>query len=384
MGHGDRIRGFDGVRAIAVVLVFFAHKTDWAEFARSGHYGVWLFFVLSGFLITGQLLEARQRIETGRGSFGQELLTFWIKRALRIMPAYYFILCVTMLYYLFASKPLDGLWYYVTYTTNLYYELVAPELTSLFGHFWSLAVEEQFYVLIAPLVLCLVAKRAAGVLVALIMLALLMRLALVAVGLPEVKIYIDSFVCFGVLAQGGLIYMFRQQITNLLHGLEGFEWAVLTAFFALIGVGGCLSDMALRQTLFLLATVLAAALVAAVYVRQDSALTNLLELPWIAWLGRLSYGFYLYEPYVPADLPRKILVQCQKLFPNSLIADPSPATGVIIDVVGFLTSFLIIMVVTYMSWIAIEKPAMGLRRLILPMIARRHQAAGLVPNTSTG
>ncbi len=63
--EGARILGFDGLRAIAFTLVFLSHKITFADAGPFGHVGVWLFFVLSGFLITRILADERTRIEQG-------------------------------------------------------------------------------------------------------------------------------------------------------------------------------------------------------------------------------------------------------------------------------------------------------------------------------
>ena len=133
---------FDGLRALSILAVFIAHS----EFLRSlpgavileyGRIGVDLFFVLSGFLITGILLDSKGSSHYFRN--------FYIRRALRIWPLYYLILLII---YLLTSQFLpqmkDGnVWLYFTvYIQNLFLNLKIPyglEPT------WSLAVEEQFY-----------------------------------------------------------------------------------------------------------------------------------------------------------------------------------------------------------------------------------------------
>lgn len=144
---------------------------------RFGWMGVDLFFVLSGYLIAGQLLRA---IRAGEADYGR----FMARRLFRTVPAY---LCVVAIYFAIPQvrerEQIQPLWQFLTFTQN--FGLVLPKA---FSHAWSLCVEEHFY-LLAPLVLALVARRprawsAGWIIVALIAAGMLVRavlwLALVA------------------------------------------------------------------------------------------------------------------------------------------------------------------------------------------------------------
>lgn len=128
----------DGLRAVSIVLVLFAHSGDATWDALHGSLGVALFFIISGFLITTLLLREEDR--TG----GVSLKAFWIRRVFRIAPLYLLALAV----FTFARLGLglgegeddyaSRLIYFLTFTNEL-----APDGT--FGHSWSLGVEEKFY-----------------------------------------------------------------------------------------------------------------------------------------------------------------------------------------------------------------------------------------------
>jgi len=90
----QRIRGFDGLRALAFLMVFVSHKMPTVRTDAVGTAGVWLFFVLSGFLITRILARFRERIETGSESVSGGLSAFYLSRTARIMPVYYAFLAV--------------------------------------------------------------------------------------------------------------------------------------------------------------------------------------------------------------------------------------------------------------------------------------------------
>jgi peptidoglycan/LPS O-acetylase OafA/YrhL len=164
------VPGLDGIRALAVVAVILYHLGyGWA---KGGYLGVDLFFVLSGFLITSLLLEERH--ETGR----IQLLEFWRRRARRLLPALYVMVAVAVLYpliitelgrgYAVAGIDIDQLrgmafaslfyyanWFVITSGHSYFAALSAP---SPLAHTWSLAIEEQFYLLWPLVTLFLAAK----------------------------------------------------------------------------------------------------------------------------------------------------------------------------------------------------------------------------------
>ena len=162
------IRGLDGLRGIAIILVMLFHFRlyDFGEIGVSvGWVGVQLFFVLSGFLITRILLADRKH------SLSAYLKKFYWRRSLRIFPLYYAYLLVLSLAFVFVEFPPElgekAPWLY-TYTYN--YTRLSPEWTHsiFFTHLWSLSVEEQFY-LVWPLFLFLARGRSLKVALLVIM-----------------------------------------------------------------------------------------------------------------------------------------------------------------------------------------------------------------------
>lgn len=146
----EQYGGLNFLRAIAISLVFIFHYQggdfyEWMDAVKDfGWTGVDLFFVLSGFLIAKQLFaEANTNNKIS-------IRNFYIKRAFRILPAYFFILLVYFLVPIFREKPtLSPLYRYLTFTQNLG---LNPRINSAFTHCWSLCIEEQFYILF-PLLL---------------------------------------------------------------------------------------------------------------------------------------------------------------------------------------------------------------------------------------
>lgn len=136
----------DGLRALAIGFVLVEHfAPSVGHRVTAGYFGVDLFFVISGFLVTNILLRSR-------GSFLSAYGKFVARRTLRIFPLYYLVLGILLLT---GHQPArDQILYLATYTYN--YAWIALALpTGYLTHFWSLALEEQFYLIWPPIVLCL-------------------------------------------------------------------------------------------------------------------------------------------------------------------------------------------------------------------------------------
>jgi peptidoglycan/LPS O-acetylase OafA/YrhL len=190
-----RIPALDGLRGIAILLVLLrhavfgvssvqgieAHSTITSALLAAGQLtwsGVDLFFVLSGFLIGGILLDARQS--------PRYFPTFYIRRAYRILPLYFLVITLSLLPRLFRtfahSTPLIPWWSYLTFTQNFWMAALGDFGPSGIGITWSLAIEEQFYVTI-PLLIRKIRTR-----------VLLVTLLAVIVGAPLLRLLLHAWV----------------------------------------------------------------------------------------------------------------------------------------------------------------------------------------------
>ena len=156
----DRIPSLDGLRAISIAMVLLAHLAGTRGFPMSaasgrmlglGELGVHVFFVISGFLITGLLMD--ELALSGRISLSR----FYLRRTLRIFPAYYTYLAIVFLAAVAGWVQLapHDLIHGLSYTSNYY-----PSRSWFMGHTWSLSVEEQFYLLWPALVVLAGPRRA--------------------------------------------------------------------------------------------------------------------------------------------------------------------------------------------------------------------------------
>ncbi|QUD88058.1 acyltransferase family protein [Phenylobacterium montanum] len=336
-----RIKGFDGIRAIAVFGVFLMHKTALGERYELGAYGVWLFFLLSGFLITSQLVAARERVEEGGESCWSELGGFWWRRSFRILPPYYALLIVLAGLYALWRRPVPALSWHFLYATNWYAEFHPQVDLGTWQHFWSLAIEEQFYLVFAPLLILTPRRWAPWWCGGLIAAGVLRRIWMVEAGWPPFSIYVDSLVNMASLAVGGLGGLIVRR-----HALRGewIGWAALAGFLVLPFCLGALGWSNSISPLLALAFGLIAIL--ALHGNQAGPLANLLSWPPIAYFGRISYGFYLYESYPPSQLA----------------AGLAHHGGVASEVEGALFAFFASLAISVASYELLEMPIQRLGR----------------------
>ncbi|SHG99448.1 acyltransferase [Massilia sp. CF038] len=154
--HSERNHGLDTLRALAIVLVvlhhyvlFVAARDTFGWVGRIGWIGVDLFFALSGYLIGNQIFSAL------RSSEGLSLRRFYARRFLRTLPNYYVVLALYALWPWFrAGLEMPPLWRFLTFTLN-----INQEPGTAFSHAWSLCIEEQFYVLLPAVALCIAGLR---------------------------------------------------------------------------------------------------------------------------------------------------------------------------------------------------------------------------------
>jgi peptidoglycan/LPS O-acetylase OafA/YrhL len=151
----SRLHGLDTLRALAIVAVMLYHLAyrmpeSLAPIAALGWTGVDLFFVLSGFLIGGQLLKPYLAGEQ------PSLADFYRRRAFRILPAYFVVLALYFFLPAWREAPLTAPWWqYPSFTWNLFVDFPSHRA---FSHVWSLCVEEHFYLILPLLVLGLMRK----------------------------------------------------------------------------------------------------------------------------------------------------------------------------------------------------------------------------------
>jgi peptidoglycan/LPS O-acetylase OafA/YrhL len=226
----------DGLRFIAVALVLWDHWMPEPHTLPFGKLGVNLFFVLSGFLIARILLSSKDKNYGKEGGLGDYLKKFYIRRTLRIFPIYYFSLLV--LWLLHDPSVRGKEWWQILYASNIYISIKKTWL-GVTDHFWSLAVEEQFYIFF-PLLIFFIPRRYVvpffGILIAF---SVLLRAYFLKIDQPWYVSYVtmptalDAF-GFGALMAYSQLYhrpFFQKLFSNRLY--LGLSFGALAVIFIL-------------------------------------------------------------------------------------------------------------------------------------------------------
>ncbi len=303
--------GLDGLRALAVIAVLLYHAD--LQWIPGGFLGVEVFFVISGYLITGLLLAEWR-------SHGRiDLKSFWLRRARRLLPALYLLLGATMLYaavFLYdevASLRGDVLaalayvtnWYLI-FTEKSYFEAVGRP--SLLRHLWSLAVEEQFYVFWPILIaLGMSVWRRRWVLTAVLVGAAASTLWMAHLYQPDVdpsRVYYGTDTrAAGFLIGCALAFIWAPDTLRATARtytrrdkalVQGMGVVALVALLALFAFATEYSPF-LYYGGFALVALVTAALIAAVVHPAGGLLGAALGWGILRWIGLRSYGIYLWH-----------------------------------------------------------------------------------------
>lgn len=294
--------GLDGLRAIAVTAVFLYHsRIDWLP---GGFLGVDLFFVLSGYLITSLLLvewEARNRIDLRR---------FWLRRARRLLPALVVVVLASLvLSAIFARQDLartrsdvfSSLFYFANWhqivANRSYFNLMGNP--SLLQHTWSLAVEEQFYIvwplLLVPCLVLVGRKRMPMIVIAGIAASAALMWILYNPNDPS-RVYYGTDTRAFLLLMGILLALVWPWIVRLRQAVPLLELFGIAALVGSVLLFRQMQDF--NPTLYrggdLAAAFCFAVLVAAV-AHPKTGIGEALGVAPLRWIGERSYGIYLWH-----------------------------------------------------------------------------------------
>ena len=385
IGFGGHNPALDGLRAIAVLAVFFHHM----DVLPGGYVGVDLFLVLSGFLITGLLLAERDR--TG----GISLKAFWVRRAFRLLPAFYVFVLVGIPLVLLL-KDADDQWQFlrngvaaVLYVANIYRAIEPHDTGAWFNHTWSLSLEEQFY-LVWPLALVLLCRRPGlrqrtpEILAGVILLVLIWREVLIALGASNLRIYfgpdtrVDALLVGCLLAvwrhdalraQGGPRHADRERRIRLMERIAQFGPLALLALVAVF-LAAPKPDSPptwLAYGGYTLVAILAAVAVLAADRHRPARYYQFLSTRIMSWTGRISYSLYLWHFPVTGIANDKLVPRIGR----------GPASGLALAASVALAAG---------SYYLIERPVQRRRPAWASSGSQRRQNAagdGLVPEQST-
>jgi peptidoglycan/LPS O-acetylase OafA/YrhL len=336
----------DGVRTLAVLMVIVHHwyRGNIHFFHYGGAMGVGLFFVLSGFLITNILLVQKEAFQNG--SFEKKwaiLKTFYIRRTLRIFPIYYLYISVLLILGIGQVREIWP-WLY-GYAYNILLFLTNNWHSGYLEHLWSLAIEEQYYLIWPILILIWPSNRLWWLVFGFIFLAMGTRtfLYLQNPASQFSKFPVCQFDAFGIGTALSLLY--RRGIT--------LKWAWFGwIFFWLLSFATKWNVVHFRG-LSLIGQVIPFYFVGCGFLIYQAAMGTrgiaalFFKNRWVIYLGKVSYGLYLYHLFVP-DLVLHFNFQWG--FPIRSQA------------LNWMVYAALTLGITSFSWHFIEKPINGLKQ----------------------
>jgi peptidoglycan/LPS O-acetylase OafA/YrhL len=363
----NHVLALDGLRGLAILLVLY-HHLFWSNpnsgnrifdflnaIRASAFVGVNLFFALSGFLITGILLDT----VTSPNFFK----TFYARRTLRIFPLYYGVLLSLLL----LTRPLHFVWngwqyFFLTYTANLVLWTRGPLMLHgiSIDHFWSLQVEEQFY-LVWPLILYRVRSLRSLIHLSLIacVTVLLIRIVLVAGHSYQHNIYLPyspTFSCvdnllFGCCLCALLRTSLRQQVLDSAPRLFALCALVLTGA-AMLNHGLDWKTSIFIPTLGFSLIGIASASLIAMSLQPGSRTKQLFNHPILRFFGKYSYGLYVFHYPIHCVLTRPVRVFIDAHFHMKVV-------GVIAAAIVVFIASTLVAVLSYQFY---ESPFLKLKK----------------------
>lgn len=310
----------------------------------AGAFGLDLFFTLSSFLITDLLM--REWVESGRIG----LRNFYIRRALRIWPLYFVFLIITVLIvphilpqdrfgtiYLVSFALFSGNWACVV--SGIPFSVASP--------LWSISVEEQFYIVWPLLLMVFGFNRVRQVALVLIGIAFLTRFALALYGATDAAVWCNTLVRLDTIALGAILAFTLRgrapQVGNIIRlvlcGIAVLLWLVIARYLTQDGLASLATYplSAFASLILLVAT-----------LRKDAGLLNYPPFSWLVYLGKISYGLYVFHLLA--------LVMMSKLISIPIIDIPLNFER------RFVLSFVLTVILAALSYRFLEQPFLRLKR----------------------
>ena len=358
----SHIPGLDGLRGLAIVLVLLYHCFFplWKVGANAGWVGVDLFFVLSGFLITGILLDS-----LGKKNY---FSTFYLRRSLRIFPLYYFFLICFFLISPFVINPEELKPYQFYFDNQLWYWLYIPNWLITFDnhwppvpkplldHFWSLAIEEQFYLFWPLMVFFFKRRTLIYICLFFILQSMVIRNLFEYSGKDYSSSYVFTFARLDAISIGALVaLLIRGERGKLL--LANSSRPIFVISFLILFILTLLShNFSLKNEYFIrigytiIGIFFGSFLV--LVLSEGSILGKICNTGFLKFFGKYSYGIYVYHWLISPLINDYFAYQVMRFTTISpwLIA-------------SFLSVFLIILI-SILSFHLFEKQNLKLKRFV--------------------
>jgi peptidoglycan/LPS O-acetylase OafA/YrhL len=339
------IKGLNGLRSIAVICVIIEHwfpKNHILKTFPLGSIGVDIFFVLSGFLISRILFHKKEAIGNTFSDKINALKSFVFRRTLRIFPIYYLLLL--FLYFTNGTEIKQGFIYYITYTTN-YFFYNTQSWHGMMAHLWSLAVEEQFY-LIWPIVLFFILKKnMIKLFIAIILISSLYAL------FNNFWANILTISCVNAFAFGGVfayVEIYKPRFEKNFKKIIKYSFMPLLILFVFQYI---YINFITFPSRVLVSIITLNIIRICIENNNKNILFIFLSSKIMNFIGMISYGIYLYHnPF--ASYWRRFF---------RIFKIDSPFSNITINYYELFFQFILLLLISYLSWILVERPILKLK-----------------------
>ncbi len=339
----------DTLRAFAVFCVLISHWMPEHHRIRIlpyGYLGVTLFFVLSGFLISQILLRSRDIAEEKNQNKFHSVKQFYIRRTLRIFPIYYITLAVMYIFNISGVR--DIILWFVFYASNIYFFSI-HSYAGYLSHFWTLAVEEQFYIIWPFVMLFIPRKYLLRAITGIILLGPLFRTTMYIINIQNPGFYSfaealtpSNIDCFGV---GAMLAYFTVNNIRINRARIG-SIKIFIFFYILIFTCLIFFSAGLVRIFFLNFNV--SVLFLLLIYKASRGFTGFLKIIFenkiLMYLGKISYGMYLFHKFIPPLYELSGLPPVNNLYLRMLLQT------------------LLLIFMASLSWFIIEKPINSLKK----------------------
>jgi len=355
----------NGIRFLAVFLVLIDHWFALTLPIPLGHLGVVIFFVLSGFLITRILFENADEVRANKATYWNKIKNFVIRRSLRIFPIYFLVVIIGVFFSLADSRDF-GPWLF-THSSN-WYIIFHKKWLGVFDHFWSLAVEEQYYLIFPYFILFLNPKKYPFLLMGMLLIGFLSRFFFFIENdlIFREKYWYVNYVnpfsaidCFGI---GGALAYFYHYKSSLAVKFNVFY--LIFSFLAVVFILLYNHSLDLHHASFtylvlerLVFAVFGLFLIARAVEGKNDMIGKFFNNSIVNFLGLISYGLYLYHNFIYnvfhekftlfGLLNSKFLLSRFWIFQNQFSL--------------FLINLVLLIIIASFSWFLIEKPCNSLK-----------------------
>jgi peptidoglycan/LPS O-acetylase OafA/YrhL len=345
----EYIKQLDSLRGIAVLMVIVHHwiPESIINIIPNGIIGVWFFFVLSGFLISNILFLQKKEYDENRKSWSSVIKNFYVRRSLRIFPIYYLTVILLIVFASSTGTSIGSSWgYFLTYTSNFYF-FKTQQWDGMISHLWTLAVEEQFY-LIWPFLVLFVNKKNLSLLIAIFILTGVVTEYIL---IPNPMGNILTFSCFHAFGLGGLlawVRVYKLEDLGEFYIYLSYTAIALSAIY-IIQKAGFLFELITVRTLI---AIVSTWLIGFIILNPNSkniGFKLILNSSFLIFLGKISYGIYLFHNIVP------YLTQFIRI---SLSLDDSK----LIRGQYFVENFIFLILLAWISFNVIEKPFLNVKK----------------------